>query len=345
MTSHSKRGTILALVTAAISGWTASAHATLVVYEPFDYAVTSSTSPARGLSGTTGTIVDSQVNGGGAGGYVAPNGQTWTPRAVTAGSTYDAANDAIVVADDLTVAGLHKPGSSGAARFGGLGHSPLLPLGQAFTPSESGTSVYFSLAFRIDDLTNLTAAGGIVAGLTNVIPTGSLGNPSVAAGALFVRPDPGDATRFQVGVGKTETSAAGATFDVSQSYATGTTQFVVARYTLFSGETGPSAGTNDVATMWINPSPGSFGGADPANGTILIDSTTNDPPFANNQIQGVFLRQSGALNGQNVADVIVADELRVGTTYASVTPVPEPVSLASLALIGAGLLARRRRTV
>jgi hypothetical protein len=324
--------------------------ATLVVYEPFDYPTTASTAspgPARSLSGTEGTNIAPAASGNGAGGYVNPsNGQLWIPKAASANTAFSVANDAAIVSSNLSVSGL-KASTGNAASYGNLGHTPLLPLGQVFTPSQVGTEVYYSLAFRVDDITNLVSTGGIVAGLSNVAATGSIGNPGVAAAAVFVRPDQGNPGHYQIGLGKTLTGGTGATF--TGSFALGATQFVVGRYTLFDNNGSPEpntnpAGTNDVASLWINPASGSFGALAAPAPDIVNGPGGNDPPGANNTIQSVFLRQSGAANGQNVADVIVADELRVGTTWGAVTPaIPEPGTLALAAIGGAMALAVGRR--
>lgn len=329
------RGWLAAAVMSAttFSGTAFGQDPNLILYEGFNYPTTVETAdpgPQRGLSGTDGVTISSQATGGNAGGYVNPsNGQTWVPKASTANTIFSVANDAVIVADDLTVPGLYKPGPSNAAIYGSLGHSPLLPLGQTFEPSLAGTSVYYSLAFRVYDITNFSLDGGIVAGLSNVLPTGSLGNPSVTPAAVFVRPDPENpTTHFQIGLGKTLT---GVHTNYTGSFALGTTQFVVGRYTLFTqNEDGTNvdnpltnpAGTNDIANLWINPNQSTFGALAAPAPDLQSGPLGNDPPGANNAIRSVFLRQAGATaaNGPNVADVIVADELRVGTTWAAVTP-------------------------
>lgn len=341
----------IALLSAALAaGVGGQASATLVLYEPFAYPTTAATAtpgPARGLSGTQGTNIATAANGNGAGGYVNPsNGQLWVPKAATAGVAYSTADDATIVNANLTVPGL-KSSVGNAASYGNLGHSPLLPLGQVFTPSQAGTNVYYSLAFRVDNMSSFAAAGGIVAALSNVAATGSIGNPSVAAAAVFVRPDPANpTTHYQIGLGKTGTGVPG---NFTGSFALGATQFVVGRYTLFDNNGVPETvlGNNDVSSLWINPDPSSFGALTAPAPSITNGPGGNDPPAANNTIQSVFLRQSGAMNGQNVADVIVADELRVGTTWAAVTPpIPEPGTLALAAIGAATALAvgRRRRS-
>jgi hypothetical protein len=86
----------------------------------------------------------------------------------------------------------------------------------------------------------------------------------------------------------------------------------------------------DTLTVWSNPS--NLGGAEPAGGQTLsgfnmsFDRTT----FAH--------FESGFGNPS-----MSFDELRLGTTWASVTPIPEPASVGLLAL-GALMLALRRRT-
>lgn len=327
--------------------------ASLVLYEPFDYPTTAETAtpgPARGLSGTEGVSISSQATGGNADGYVNPsNNQKWVPRASTAGASFSVANDAAIEDVDLTVPGLHKPGASHAASYGGLGYTPMLPLGQVFAPSLGGTDVYYSLAFRIDDISNLASTGGIVAGLTNVAANGSLGNPGVAAAAVFIKPDPeNSATHYQIGLGKTGAGAAAIT-NFGGSYAIGATQFVVGRYTMFDNNGVPETalGNNDVATLWINPDPNDFGALIAPSPDRGSGPGGNDPPAANNTIQSFFLRQAGSANGPNVADVIIADELRVGTTWAAVTPpivIPEPGGLSLIALGGCAALTAGRRS-
>jgi len=100
------------------------------------------------------------------------------------------------------------------------------------------------------------------------------------------------------------------------------------------------AETDDIASLWINPSSSTFGGFDPAgaltntNGNdIPTNSTTN-----NHTLQSFILRQNGTAANNQIPAGIIYDELRVGTNYADVTPViPEPGSLA-LVTVALGLL-------
>ena len=70
--------------------------------------------------------------------------------------------------------------------------------------------------------------------------------------------------------------------------------------------------------MWINPVATNFGAAmEPS--TALI--TTNGPDLTANQIASfVFLQRS-----VNEPPAMLADELRIGSMWASVTPLPAPI--------------------
>jgi hypothetical protein len=86
-----------------------------------------------------------------------------------------------------------------------------------------------------------------------------------------------------------------------------------------------AAAANDVFTLYVNPTPG---GAEPAGGTVKSDANL---PL----VTGLTLYSTGAFS---------ADELRVGNTFASVTPaVPEPAILTLMALGATALVARPRR--
>ena len=90
---------------------------------------------------------------------------------------------------------------------------------------------------------------------------------------------------------------------------------------------GAGTGGNDRVRFYVDPTPGA---AAPDVAPAIDVSTTRSASF--NQLR----IQSGS-----GGPAINFDELRLGTTYASVTPVPEPATL-GISAIALGLLARRR---
>jgi hypothetical protein len=79
---------------------------------------------------------------------------------------------------------------------------------------------------------------------------------------------------------------------------------------------------NDVFTLYVNPTPG---GPEPASGVVKNDSNLGT-------VNGLTIYSTGAFS---------VDEIRVGDTFADVTPVPEPSSAAAVG-VASLLLARRR---
>jgi hypothetical protein len=143
---------------------------------------------------------------------------------------------------------------------------------------------------------------------------------------LTLRPKAGGApNEFQLGLLKQGTSSvAGATWDAG-TYTTNTTIFVVGKYqTVGSLQNGtlPIA-TDDVASLWINPPSSTFGGYDPAGAltsTSGDDVTTTSSPGNNHTLQSFILRQNGTATDNRIPPGIIYDELRVGTSWADVTP-------------------------
>ena len=93
----------------------------------------------------------------------------------------------------------------------------------------------------------------------------------------------------------------------------------VTSFLVIKAEFGPNV---DKFTLYMNPLPGA---PEPLLGTVKQDTNMGT-------VGGLTLYSTGAFS---------VDEIRVGHTFADVTPVPEP-GLGALALVGLGLLMRRR---
>lgn len=86
--------------------------------------------------------------------------------------------------------------------------------------------------------------------------------------------------------------------------------------------------------FWFNPT---IGGADPTGADWTATYTTAD---GNTAFDAIRISRDNATLIKNA----FVDEIRVGTTFADVTPVPEPVGLSLLALGSLAMLRRRRQS-
>jgi hypothetical protein len=267
-----------------------------LIYEPFGYTVGSD---LAGQSPNGGTDTWAATGTGGAGG-----------------------TDPIIVASgSLTVPGLALSGGNSIA-YGGAGLTDRISIGGA----QSSGTLYYSFAFRVDDVTGLSASGGFMAGFNTTTGTQAT-QPTTVGARLLTR---ASGSGYQIGIERNSGTAANFIFDTTERSA-GTTIFVVGSYTFNAG-----AG-NDECRLWINPSILDFGAAAAPPPTLTAPSAGTDLA----SIASFLFRQGSAAA---VPPSVVADELRVDTTWAGVTPVPEPGASALIALAGAILARRRPRT-
>ncbi len=189
------------------------------------------------------------------------------------------------------------------------------------TPVTSGT-VYFSFLLAPTALptANLELAALLASGSTG--PSGSADPLGVYIGQQTA------GVTYKIGV---RHGGSGASYASSAGFTLNSTNFFVVAYTF-----NPST-TDDSVSLWVNPTPG--GSLPVADVTVVANSGTVDA--ANLQVIG-FKANSGATAGNWVVDT-----LRIGDTWADVTPsvVPEP---STFVLAGAGLgimlmVIRRRR--
>lgn len=181
------------------------------------------------------------------------------------------------------------------------------------------TTLYYSLTFRVTSIdpagdwgaTAVNYNGGSFMMGFNQKTSGALAQGDVAAPLLIRTGNPADEPpgtangfqQYQLGTGVTATTAIRA-FDAAHNYNPGETLFLVLSYTF-----GPAA-NDDVAKLYVNPAPGSL----ESTNTPVV-STTGASDVTNSRAQVFFLRN----NSVQPASTII-DDLRIGTTWADVTP-------------------------
>lgn len=192
-----------------------------------------------------------------------------------------------------------------------------------FNPTAvSAGTVYFSfvLAPTVLPTANTEVAALLASGATG--PSGSADPLGIYVGQQTA------GVQYKIGV---RHGGSGATYATNAGMTLGSTNFFVVAYTF-----NPST-TDDSVSLWVNPTPG--GSQPAADVTVIANSGTVDA--ANLQVVGLKANTgTGAGNW-------VWDTLRIGDTWADVTPtVPEP---STFVLAGAGLgimlmMIRRRRS-
>jgi hypothetical protein len=182
--------------------------------------------------------------------------------------------------------------------------------------------VYYSYLLKITDTTGSnTTTGGFGVSLNNTGDAATTTNPTTSTGKLQIRQHTGaTSTQYDVEVVNNR-NAATADTNWTGPFNVGDTQFVVIAYSL----------TSHTSSLWMNPDPSTFGAASAPTATET-DSTADSVAT----IASILLRQSPAPS-------MTVDEIRLGTSWADVTTVPEPASLGLLCVAGSALMARRRR--
>jgi PKD repeat protein len=224
--------------------------------------------------------------------YVGGNGNAgstsnnWTTHSVTSGQT----TTINVVNGNLSYPGLFPPNGYKVSMFGN-NNLTSRDINRAIT--YSGNVLYFSVLLNLVDNSGITTTGdyfmhfGTTAGTTVTIFGARLGAKSVNSGANY---------RFMI----ENTSGGTPTFtEFPQDLNFGTTYLVVCKYDKSSSPT--------VANLWVNPA--SLGGTEPS-GSVTNNSGT-----------GTFnIFASVCLRNNATTPKVEIDEIRVGPTWADVTP-------------------------
>ena len=203
-------------------------------------------------------------------------------------------NDLSVVSGNLSYAGL-AASIGNSVTNGGAG----LGVRRLFGTSVSNGVLYFSALFRINDL-----------------GYGAWNGASTYAGALCAD----DNTSFKLGVMIKSNSPVSYVFGVQKSGTGAATTFSATEY--HTGDTVCLVGKYDFTVspnavyLWVNPGLSNFGAvADPTNGFITANSGTDG--FVLDRFN---MRQNSAAT---VPAAMQWDELRIGLSWAAVTPVQQ----------------------
>jgi hypothetical protein len=200
----------------------------------------------------------------------------------------------------LSVPGLANSSGNHAVLAGVSGPGARITFRESF----SSNTVFYSFALKVADLTGLGDKGGAFIGLA---PAGGAQFPLAAAISINAAEN-----GYRIGLAKRATGNANDFFDVfTELELQNDVVFVVASYTFSAGP------GNDTARLWVNPP--------------SMDGSSNDSSF---------IMSSGGEDFENLSDLsfiqqsppalpalTLVDEIRVGKTWASVTP-------AAAALIG-----------
>jgi len=197
------------------------------------------------------------------------------------------------------------PGLAGTVgnsiQFGGLGKSVRfsLPTGGPIT---DGT-LYYSFATQVIDTNGLRDSGIFVAGFNNT-PGPQPNQPTVIGTRVYLRCT---ASGFNIGVSKNSSISSEWVWD-SRTFNTNDTLFLVGSYTF-----NPASTNDDVVKLWINPDFNTFGsGVAPAPSIVASNGTD----ISGYKIASfIFVQRSASQPA-----LMYADELRIGRTWADVTP-------------------------
>lgn len=182
---------------------------------------------------------------------------------------------------------------------------------RGFVPATSGV-IYYSALVKVVDSVGLAANTNASGDFFLHLGTAS----GTSVGSFFARLNIRRGTAsgtVQLGVAnRGATTTTNPTFSTA-NLAIGQTHFIVVKYDFASG----------VASLWINPTT-NFGGSEPS-GAI----TNNAGTATITQAASIAIRQ-----GTNTGNIEI-DEIRVGQTWASVTPAPPPATRLAFASVPA----------
>lgn len=223
---------------------------------------------------------------------------------------------------NLTVPGLQSDTSSTGAIFSvGPATSTSLSFRRLFYRTDGtlqtygpnpGSVVYFSTAFQLTK----TSVNGVYANGGDTSILNLMGNTANACSINVARTNGGNS--FRVGIAKNaSTGGINSTAYSTNVFSTNDIVFIVCKYLFVANDS--SSTSNDVVQLWVNPPSTTFGaGSDPAGAITANNLNLADITVAIDRLN--FRMFTGAGGNNDPDGPIIFDELRVGTTWADVTP-------------------------
>jgi len=359
---------LVSFTSAALLIGCTSMQATLLLYDPFDYTAGerlggSGTSPLGQIAPNGQQWITRSPASGGT--YNPLNDTLITPASLSYGGLKASIGNSVRYGSSgASAAGLYTDAIAlpSAVSSGSLYYSAIVRF-QGPIPAGGARTSY--AAFSTDTANPLTDAGlsvGTASGTGNIpLPASAW----IRNGGVGFQLGGGKQNSDGLGPGATppspswQSTVAGHPYPNQQGNFGGTGQdyatiaddifFLVMKYTFNN----PSVNNDDTVSMWINPIASTLGDnggeaiAGAAGGSYYSAINAYTTPAANldaSQIQSfmlIGLAQSAVSTTKSID--ITLDELRIGTTWADVTPIPEPGMLALLGLGITGLLCLRRR--
>ena len=244
------------------------------------------------------------------GGQINGNYLTWSDIGTSTAGPY-----VTVQAASLSVSGL-VTSTGNSIRFGGLGKSARFSFPSG-NPVTSGT-LYYSFALQVLDTNGLASSGIFIGGFNNSVGT-QTAQPTVIGTRVYIR---STTNGFNLGVSKASSTATDWVWD-PRNFTTNEIVFIVGSYTF-----GAATSSDDISKMWINPNPTNFSAAGEPTTTLV---TASGSDISSSQIASfIFVQRS-----TTEPAVMLADELRIGRTWADVTPVLLP-TLTDFVKLGPG---------
>lgn len=217
-------------------------------------------------------------------GFSYPDG---SPLGGQGGWVHNNSGDSVfVAAGNLSYPGF-AASSGNKIKFDGAGMDPT----KRFDSTTSGT-VYYSFLLKVTSVGLLATTGGYFAGYYNTTTGTTTGAP------VWTRLD---GTSFDIGISARITTPV--TWSTIKSL--DATYLIVGAYQFVDGA------TNDSAKLWINPNASTFGRTEPPPTLAAVNNTTDLA-----SVVRFMVRQDAA----TLTPFIEMDELRIGTTWADVTP-------------------------